>query len=304
MQNHLPNGFKVENYYIQNPSTGIVPRIKACKEVSQNQGDINHITGDVHFVVFLLPKKKTLLTIHDLEFIDRARGIKRKILKHLWLTLPSKKVRYITVISETTRRRLLEMCDIKPEKVVVIPNGINLQHLEFKPKDKIPTKPRILQIGARHNKNLPRLFDAVKGIDCVLEIVGELDPKYREQLKSNGINYENHINVPFSKIRELYESCDIVTFVSTYEGFGLPIIEAQAIGRPLITSNVSSMPEVAGKGACFVDPYDVNAIREGILKVIENKDYRKSLISNGFENVKRFDIRNVARQYSDLYEKF
>ena len=100
-----------------------------------------------------------------------------------------------------------------------------------------------------------------------------------------------------------YEEADIVTLMSTLEGFGMPIVEAQAVGRVVVTSNVSSMPEVAGDGACLVDPLDVSAIRAGIRKVIDDDGYREDLVRRGFENVKRFDPERIAQQYLDLYRR-
>src|SRR5208337_1024224 len=93
----------------------------------------------------------------------------------------------------------------------------------------------------------------------------------------------------------------MLCFCSFLEGFGLPILEAQATGRPVITSNLSSMPEVAGKSACLADPYDVSSIRSGILKIINEPDYRETLIAKGFENVKRYSLSRVVKMYTNLY---
>jgi glycosyltransferase involved in cell wall biosynthesis len=95
----------------------------------------------------------------------------------------------------------------------------------------------------------------------------------------------------------------MVLFASTYEGFGLPIIEAQATGRPVVTSRVTAMPEVAGDGACLVDPYDVASIRSGVLRVLGDRGYRDSLVHRGFENVRRFEPGRIAAQYARLYEE-
>jgi glycosyltransferase involved in cell wall biosynthesis len=97
--------------------------------------------------------------------------------------------------------------------------------------------------------------------------------------------------------------CDLLVFASTFEGFGLPIVEAQATGRPVVTSNIMSMPEVAGDAACLVDPFNVSSIREGVLKVINDSDYRNALVKAGFENVKRFQPEQIARQYAELYHE-
>jgi glycosyltransferase involved in cell wall biosynthesis len=81
----------------------------------------------------------------------------------------------------------------------------------------------------------------------------------------------------------------------------MPILEAQTVGRPVVTSNISSMPEVAGSAACLVDPYSVESIRAGVLRVIEDAEYRANLISAGFENTQRFKAETVARAYAELY---
>ena len=100
---------------------------------------------------------------------------------------------------------------------------------------------------------------------------------------------------------EHYKNADIISFISTYEGFGLPILEAQSIGRPVITSNISSMPEVAGDGALFADPYDVASIRKGILNLINNETLREDLILKGLNNILRFQPKLIAEQYAELY---
>lgn len=95
----------------------------------------------------------------------------------------------------------------------------------------------------------------------------------------------------------------MVMFVSTFEGFGLPVIEAQGTGRPLITSNIQPMKEVAGDAAYFADPFDTSSIRNGVLKIIHDQHYRQSLIEKGLMNVKRFAPEKIAMQYQELYKK-
>jgi glycosyltransferase involved in cell wall biosynthesis len=104
-------------------------------------------------------------------------------------------------------------------------------------------------------------------------------------------------------MKRAYENCDILTFVSVYEGFGMPIIEANTIGRVVLTGNIAAMPEVANDAALMVNPLDIEAIRKGILKLINDKNYRNQLIENGFENAKRFDVKVVTGQYYSLYKE-
>ena len=102
---------------------------------------------------------------------------------------------------------------------------------------------------------------------------------------------------------EAYENADVLLFCSLIEGFGMPILEAQSVGRVVITSNVSAMPEVAGDSAVLVGPLSINDIRAAIERVLADDDYRNTLIEKGLQNIKRFNAATVAQQYAALYEK-
>ena len=112
-------------------------------------------------------------------------------------------------------------------------------------------------MGTKPNKNLDRIVKALKGIHCKLVVVGALTDEQKKLIVDTGVDLENHVNLDDAAIGRQYQAADVVMFVSTYEGFGLPILEAQAAGRPLITSRRSPMQEVAGPGSCLVDPENV-----------------------------------------------
>jgi glycosyltransferase involved in cell wall biosynthesis len=130
-----------------------------------------------------------------------------------------------------------------------------------------------------------------------------LSRDHEAALVGAGIEYSNRYNLSVAEVVAEYESCDLVTLVSTYEGFGMPIVEGNSVGRPVITSNVASMPEVAGDAACLVDPFDVPSIRAGILRVIRDEEYRQQLVANGFRNAERFTAARVAELYEAIYEE-
>jgi glycosyltransferase involved in cell wall biosynthesis len=163
--------------------------------------------------------------------------------------------------------------------------------------------PRILHVGTKRNKNLDRAVEALCGLPCTLDVVGSLDDRQLALLSGSGVSWENGMDLSWEEMRDRYRSCDMLLFPSTFEGFGLPILEAQAMGRPVVTSRASSMPEVAGDGACLVDPFNVASIREGVLRVIRDREYREVLVRKGFENVERFRPEAVARMYMDVYEE-
>jgi glycosyltransferase involved in cell wall biosynthesis len=143
----------------------------------------------------------------------------------------------------------------------------------------------------------------LRDIKCKLEIIGRLTNENLNLLRQNNIDYVNSYDLNENEMLTKYREADLVTFVSTYEGFGMPILEANAVGRPVITGNVFSMPEVAGKAACLVDPHNVLEIRNGILRIINDKKYRERLVLNGFINVKRFETSVVAEKYAKIYRE-
>ena len=120
-------------------------------------------------------------------------------------------------------------------------------------------------------------------------------------MENSGIKYSSKSGLSIDEIYKEYKESDLLLFASTYEGFGLPIVEAQAVGRVVITSSLWSMPEVAGDAACIVDPFDINSIKDGVQRIINDSSYREQLINAGFKNIKRFQVENIAKQYESLY---
>lgn len=281
-------------------STGIINRIKNTLFILKSKASFVHITGHDHYVLAFGLNKKSILTIHDIEMINRSKGVKKFLLKLFWFDLPLKHVDVVTTISEFTKNEILRITSCK-KPIVVIPNPLSI-NLSYSPKQFNSECPLILQIGTKENKNIFRLIEALKNIKCKLLIVGQLSSKIEKELINSKINYEVKYNLSEDNLVNAYRNADIVSFVSTYEGFGLPIIEAQAIGRVVLTSSVSSMPEVAGGAALLVDPFSVNEIREGILKLIQDESTRNSLIAAGLENVKRYEVIKIAAAYKKQYD--
>ena len=98
-----------------------------------------------------------------------------------------------------------------------------------------------------------------------------------------------------------YINADIVSFVSTYEGFGMPILEAQTVGRVVLTSNISPMIEVSGSGACLVNPFGVSDIKEGFKRLISDDNYRNEIIRKGLVNSQKYKPEKIANEYVKLY---
>jgi glycosyltransferase involved in cell wall biosynthesis len=281
------------------PSKGVLRRLYNILEAVPRQSDVNHITGDVHYLALFLRRRRTVLTIHDCVSLERLYGLRRTLLWLLWYKLPVMRAAAITVGSKWAAGELLRHVRCPQTQIHVVPHSVSPC---FQPTPRPRGwPPTVLQVGTGANKNLLRLADALGGLVCRLHVVGEMTSEQREALARHRIDYRVSCGLTDQGIRAAYEEADAVAFVSTYEGFGLPIIEAQAVGRPVITSDVGPMPEVAGDAACTVDPLDVGSIRTGIHRVLYDQDYADALVERGFMNVRRYEPHAVARRYADIY---
>jgi len=268
----------------------------------KEKSDIYHITGDIHYTALGFPKHHTLLTIHDCVFLHQTKGLKRLVLKKLFLDWPVRRSALITTISESSKQDILKNTGCPPHKIMVIPNPVHAL-IQHQPKDFCSQRPVILFVGITPNKNLARVIQALQNIPCLLHIVGKVPDAEMQLLRQYNIEYKESLHLSDKEMAGSYANADLLLFPSTFEGFGLPIIEAQKTGRPVITSDIDPMKEVAGEAACLVDPFSVDSIRAGVLKVIGDEPCRSRLIASGFQNIRRFDGAVIAQQYLDCYQK-
>jgi len=269
----------------------------------QRKARIVHITGDVHYAALLCLQSRALITVHDCVVLQRGVGFKRFVMRLLWFGLPLRLAAAVVVISERTKQELLATVAIPPHKVIVIPNFIDPS---FTPAARpfAADLPRILHVGTTPNKNLPRVIEALRDAPCVLTIVGDLTEDTIQQLRVSGIRHEHYFSVDHATMLELYRGADIVSFPSTYEGFGMPILEGQAVGRCVLTSDIEPLRSVAGPdGALLVDPYSVDSIREGFRCLLSDADVRARLVAAGARNCSRFTLDAVAAQYAAVYRR-
>ncbi len=274
----------------------------------QQQAEAYHITGDVHYLMLALPPTRTVLTIHDCVSLERQRAagnwVRYGALWLLFYYLPMRQARYITTVSEKSKQELARLVGARlARKVRVVPNYVNPRFRPSAAGTFNELCPRVLQVGTNTHKNLPRLIQALTGIPCMLVIVGRLSSEQQTYLATANIRYETKERLTDNELVAEYERCDLVTFVSTYEGFGLPILEANAVGRPVLTANISPLREVASDAACLADPYSVSSIRAGLQQIIGHAPYRDQLIRAGFENVKKYSLKQVAGQYLGIYQQ-
>jgi glycosyltransferase involved in cell wall biosynthesis len=221
------------------------------------------------------------------------------ILWFFWVYLPVLKAKSIIAISNHTKNEIIRYTGCNAKKIKVIPCLIS-PYFTYSPNDFNHHYPIILHIGTAWNKNLSSHIQAVKGIPCQFKIVGRLSENHRLELINAKIDFENVVHLTDNEILSLYHSCDILLFASLAEGFGLPILEAQRVGRAVITSNMGAMAEVAGKGALLVDPLSVESIHNGLISIIHNDALRALCIDEGFKNTNKYGSHLILAQHDSL----
>jgi glycosyltransferase involved in cell wall biosynthesis len=298
----MKNEIEIKEVVLPRLSQGFVNRVYNTLFLLRYRNSAVHVTGDVHYALLGALFSKRILTIHDLSFLTRAKGIRRRVLKLFWVYLPVRLAHRVTVVSTATKDALLKEINIDPSKVHVIHNFI---HPVYQPVERTfnATCPRILQVGTDFNKNIENLVRALEGIQCQLVIIGKLSDEQKKLLEDCRFNYFRKSALTLEEIHEEYLKADMLSFVSTVEGFGLPVLEAQATGLPVLTSNCSSLPEVAGDGALMVNPFSVEDIRRGIIEMTTNCCRRKQIVEAGLENAKKFEKKKIAEAYLRIYRE-
>jgi len=266
-----------------------------------------------------------VITLHDISFLRYPEFFPRELYWRLKLSLlySVKKTRKIITVSEFSKKEILEFYRIADEKIEVVYNGVseNFRPVDAQNRDIILkkygiTRPYILSVSnIQPRKNLSRLVKAFLSLlknnekfPYDLVIVGKKLWLYNEIFNEiRNTHFKERIiltdYVSEKDLVFLYNYADVFIYPSLYEGFGLPVIEAMACGCPVITSNVSSLPEVVGKAGILVDPYSVEEIAKAIYNVIKNKDLREVLKIEGIKQSRKFSWKITAEKTLKVYEE-
>jgi glycosyltransferase involved in cell wall biosynthesis len=279
-----------------------------------------------HYVLPALTPGRTVVTIHDcihLMFPDyRTHRLAYAYARASMWTAAHKSDRIFTV-SEQSKRDILKFFHVPPDKIVVTPNAID-ERFNVEPNAEHVTQIReryqlshayILYVGnIKPHMNLERLIEAFQLVrsqgrsELELLIIGDEISKL-QSLRRAVHKYDLHRYVRFhgfvpqETLSVLYRLASVFVFPSLYEGFGLPPLEAMACGTPVVTSNVSSLPEVVGDAAVLVDPYSPQAIADGILKVLQSAHLRAELRQRGFARVREYSWERSVARVREVYEE-
>ncbi len=276
-------------------------------------------SGDTY--VSMKTSVPTLIVCHDIAYKHYPNHLRASHKKYYQNNFPKfhKKADHIVAVSNFTKQDIVSTYDIEPDKVTI---GYNATPKGFKPLEEDEKKkikgeltkgnPYFIYVGSLHPRknvvNLIKAFDIFKkeqGTDHKLVLVGrmawkneELKKTYETTTHRDDIIFTGHISN--EQLPRYLAAAEALTYVSVFEGFGIPILEGMSSGTPVITSNVSSMPEVAGDAALLIDPHDPSSIANGMQEVISNTQLREDMISKGFERTKEFSWKKTA---DHIYEE-
>ncbi len=275
----------------------------------------------------LLPLRKVapyVLTIHDMSyFVDPKRYTRTKVMYWHAVTYRSARLAdFIITVSAYSKQDILKYLDYPSDRIRVIPNAA---HRRFRPiRDRVAleefrnryrvTHPYILSVGTLEpGKNLVRVVRAFARLrregagDYHLLLVGDIGWLYHEifaEVRRLGLKEQVRAlgHIPDDDLPLAYNCAELLVFPSLNEGFGLPVLEAMACGVPVVTSNCSALPEVAGDAACLVDPYDEAAIARGMESVLGDVSKREDLVQRGLKRSTVFSWKRTARETLEVYE--
>lgn len=253
------------------------------------------------FMPPLYAKIPFVITIHDLMHLFYYSKVHRMYYK--WVIAPlAKRAKKIITVSHFSKQQLIALLGIDERRISVIYNGVDDRfHL-----NKIAStfdRPYVLYVGNRRkNKNIPAMLAAFAQAkipqDIVFAFTGEADENLLQEAKRLGIQERLKFLgfIPEDKLPQLYKGALLTLYVSLMEGFGLPILESMASGTPVLTSNTSSLPEIAGTAAPCVDPLNVQDIANGIERLLLNSELRQYYISAGEKRASDFQWEHTAIQ--------
>ncbi len=257
----------------------------------------------------LRSKVPSLLVIHDLNFEHYPKDLPLLVRKYYKYFVPrfAKKANAIATVSNYSKNDIIKLYGIDKNKIEVVYNGVNKVYSPLQDNEKQPVKERytggndyFLYVGALHQRknlvNLFKAFDIYKkrwGKESKLLVVGNkmwwtkaIEQAYNSMEFKKDVIFEGHKSTV--ELREIYGAATALTYVSYFEGFGIPIVESFACGTPVITSNVTSMPEVAGDAALIIDPFNPEDIAEAMNKTEDDQTLRNELIEKGFQRAGKF----------------
>ncbi len=299
----------------------LIEQTETPRVLRERKADLYHGLG---FVAPLRAPCPTIVTVFDLSFITQPQAHKR--VNRLYLSLftrwSCRRAARVIAISEWTRRDVAQHLGVAPERIIAIPLGVDHDHFKPQPPEVVAAfkaqhgigDQAIFYLGSLEpRKNLPRLIEAFSVLNAQssfsrlqLFVGGSLAWKYDEvfaRIRQLGLQDRVRLigRVSDADLPSWYSACAVMAYPSLYEGFGLPLLEAMACGAPVVTSNVTSLPEVVGEAGITVDPTDVRALAEALHRVLSDDALRAALRAKSLARAAQFTWQRTAEQTVACY---
>jgi glycosyltransferase involved in cell wall biosynthesis len=265
--------------------------------------------------IFVPKSKKLVMTVHDVAFLTYPKTFSKLFQLYYSFLFPFnlKRADKIITISEASKSEIVRLFPYVKDKIKIIPLGIDKKYRVL--KDVTKQKEILYVSSINERKNLIGVIKAFEKLPDELEyklvIVGnffnlfalsdEMSEVLTRAKKNEHIIFKQGLDD--EALVQEYNAATLFIFPSFYEGFGLPPLEAMACGTPVVTSNLSSMPEVCGDAVLYVDPYNINDILEKIIYIITNEDLQQLLIHKGLDRVKHFTWEKSAQKHLEIIKK-
>lgn len=305
-------GDKVDIVWAKSRFLSVTEYFEIPRIISMLKPDIFHNPSFIP----VIPKGKVpyLMTVHDLIRLKHEKNFFKKLFYSFMIKRACRRSDKVLTVSEYSKQEIVDVLNVRKDHIEVIYNGIQQRY--FKPIDldrlksvrekyMLPAE-YILYVGSHDvHRNLSGTIEAYikSGVSMPLVLALEWDQikRYCEsELKPANVICLG--SVPDADLLYLYKGASLFLFMSFIEGFGLPVVEAFASGVPVITSNVSSLPEVSGGCAVEVDPWDTNAIAGAIKMVLKDEVLRSRNIQLGLERATEFTVKKMAERVLKVYE--
>lgn len=254
------------------------------------------------------PNVVNITTVHDFTYEYFSSGLKAKL--HRWQKFSAiRHSKFIICISENTKKDLLKFLpDVNPDKIRVIYNGVSDDYHQIKTYSHTSDLlvPYVVFVGARSDyKNFSFTVRSLVGTKYHLKIVGNPLTRVEISFLNDTIgssNYSYAGRVSNQELNVIYNNAFALMYPSSYEGFGIPVLEAQKAGCPVIAYNASSIPEIIGNTPLLLNKLDLQEVHK-CFEIIEDECSRLKIINDGLENAKRFSWENMYSQVHQLYDE-
>ena len=310
--------------------TAVMRYVQYPLNASRLKADVFHVLDHAYAHLLLaLDPRRTVVTCHDLiPLLVHRRMLDLAMDTHVGWTFQfrmrfMRRAAYIIAVSESTRRDIINLLGVDPERVVTVPNGVapvfhpspdQLTSMRLRKQLQLPLDLKlVLNVsGTNEYKNIGLILRAIGILKQrrtnirFLRAGGDFSAGERKLIRELGISdCVQYVGSPAgdSELADLYRLADVFAFPSFYEGFGWPPLEAMRCGTPVVASNAGSLPEVLGDAALLIEPHDARGVADALAALMSNQSLRAERVTRGLQRASTYTWERTAQQTGEVYQR-